>query len=648
MADAGNGKDLPGKRDQQGSKDGDGSSDWQQQPPARPSESGNHDGRARHSQYREIAQATLRDPSDREVQEAYRRRYQNVDPRDRPSWEVILDRAAQLMSILRERSSPRATILLLANAGWDHNAALQQFTQSCRQQAQRLEEQVSKGTSWKLPERPAARKQESRGTGSPVVEQRQGMMITSTDLVGLLVKSMPNDDIVERQSPKSDDDLPFPKDIKTMEVDDPILPGRKGISICSGTHGFVCRHLIVRAIFHHQIRAYLIERDQRLYGAYRYPHQGHPTTKGTPFEDQTAPHPDQINWCFTRGKDHLPSILLQWQRAGRPDPQYGLRPMYWRRHLVLDTDQNPILDFRHIPSTLASNTEGGLLEALERSDSRVRHQDLAARQYGRTPLAWPTLKDLKNHDNKLAQQMRRFRERNASVPWTDKRSGSEAFVEWVRENLSEEQRAANTTRGLSSPSESRFHKLKLENAGKNPERARGLKDKERNKAYLDGLKRRVEKAEAKEMAEFGEVMEFAFNTTSPKDKDMPDPDSDPEFPSDYESEPYDFDDPRGHIAKTDEEAEAWRRAVQPTIDDFTQQTSQEPCHINTWKTTYWAIYLSYQRHLIRILGLPRTYYAYCPKDAPFKLKGLGRWDGGILDWKKARYYKNPNASPSRY
>lgn len=285
MADAGNGKDLPGKRgksleschvlklltpaiDQQGSKDGDGSSDWQQQPPARPSESGNHDGRARHSQYREIAQATLRDPSDREVQEAYRRRYQNVDPRDRPSWEVILDRAAQLMSILRERSSPRATILLLANAGWDHNAALQQFTQSCRQQAQRLEEQVSKGTSWKLPERPAARKQESRGTGSPVVEQRQGMMITSTDLVGLLVKSMPNDDIVERQSPKSDDDLPFPKDIKTMEVDDPILPGRKGISICSGTHGFVCRHLIVRAIFHHQIRAYLIERDQRLYGAY--------------------------------------------------------------------------------------------------------------------------------------------------------------------------------------------------------------------------------------------------------------------------------------------------------------------------------------------------------------------------------------------
>ncbi|KAL9582598.1 MAG: hypothetical protein Q9212_003203 [Teloschistes hypoglaucus] len=632
MADAGNGKDLPGKRDQHGSKDEDGSSGRQQQPPARPSESGNHDGRARHSQYREIAQATLRDPSDGEVQEAYRRRYENVDPRDRPSWEVVLDRAAQLMSILRERSSPRATILLLANAGWDHNAALQQFTRSRRQQAQRLEEQVPGGTSWKLPERPASRTKESQGTGSPVVEQRQGMIITSTNLVGFLVKSMADHDNAEHRSPKGDDDLPFPKDIKAMEVDDPMFPGRK-----------------IRAVFHHQIRGHLIKRDRRLYGDYRYLHQGYPTTKGAPVEDQTAPHPDQINWCFTRGKEHLPSILLQWRRGGRPDPRYNLIPMYWRRHMVLDTDQNPILDFRHIPSTLASNTEGGLLEALERFDSRVRHQDLAARQYGRTPLVWPTLKDLKNHDNKLAQQMRRFRERNASVPWSDKRSGSEAFVDWVKNNLSEEQKAANTTRGLSSPSESQFHKLKLENAGKNPERARGInKDKEKNKAYLEGLRRRVEKAEAKEIAKFGQVMEFSSNTTLAKDEDMPDLDSDPGFPSDYESEPYDFDDPRGLIAKTDEEAAAWRLAAQPTIDDFKAQTGQEPCKITTWHTTYWAIYLSYQRHLIGILGFPNSYYRGVPKDAPFKLKGLGRWDGEILDWRKARYYKNPNASPSRY
>ncbi len=45
--------------------------------------------------------------------------------------------------------------------------------------------------------------------------------------------------------------------------------------------------------------------------------------------------------------------------------------MWWRRHVVVDIDQSPLRDFLHIPSILASNVEGGLLEALERLDGRV-------------------------------------------------------------------------------------------------------------------------------------------------------------------------------------------------------------------------------------------------------------------------------------
>ncbi|KAL8667701.1 MAG: hypothetical protein Q9202_000556 [Teloschistes flavicans] len=608
MADSGKGKDLSGKRDRSGSKDEDGSSGRQHQPLARPSESDNDDGRARHSQYREVAQATLQDPSDGEVQEAYRRRYLQLDPRDRPSREVILDRAAHLMSILRDRSSPRASILLLANAGWDQNAALQHFTQSRRQQAQRLEEQASEGRSRNLPERPASRMPESGVTSLPVVEQRRAP-----------------------RSYGKDDDLPFPKGIETLEGDDPMHPGRK-----------------IRAVFHHQIRRYLIERDTRLYGAYKYPHNGHPFTRKVPFEDQTAPHPDQIGWCFTKGKDYLPGILLQWQRAGRPDPPYDIRPMYWRRHLVLDTDRNPILDFWHIPSTLASNAEGGLLEALERLDSRCRHQDLAARQYGRTPLMWPTLKDLKNHDNKLAQQMRRFRERTSSIPWSDKRSGSEAFVQWVENNLSEGQKAANTTRGLLSPSESRFSKLKLNNAGKNPERARDKKDAAKNTIYLNGIRRRVEKAEAKEIEKYGRVMEFTpVKDTLHEDDDMPDQDPGSEPSDDESADIYDYDDPRGREAKTEEEIEAWHEAMQPTIDDYCRQTGNPPRNLSKWNTTYWAIYLHYQRKLITDLGLSTQYWSNVPRDAPFTLVGLARWEGGILDWHKARRINNPNATPVR-
>ena len=80
--------------------------------------------------------------------------------------------------------------------------------------------------------------------------------------------------------------------------------------------------------------------------------------------------------------------------------------MYWRGHVVIDIDRNPLLDYRNIPSALAGNVEGGLMEAIERTDGRVRHQDLAARQYVRNPLEYPTLKHLKNRDNKLAQQTR--------------------------------------------------------------------------------------------------------------------------------------------------------------------------------------------------------------------------------------------------
>lgn len=79
--------------------------------------------------------------------------------------------------------------------------------------------------------------------------------------------------------------------------------------------------------------------------------------------------------------------------------------MFWRGYIVVDTDRSPLLNYRHLPSTLSRNAEAGLLEALERTDSRVRHQDLGARQI-RNPLQWPTLKQLKNDDNRLAQQMR--------------------------------------------------------------------------------------------------------------------------------------------------------------------------------------------------------------------------------------------------
>ena len=80
--------------------------------------------------------------------------------------------------------------------------------------------------------------------------------------------------------------------------------------------------------------------------------------------------------------------------------------MRWRGHVVVDIDRYPLMDFTNIPSTLSSNVEGGLLEAIERLNSQVKHQDLSARIFSPRPLALPNTQDLKARDNRLSQAMR--------------------------------------------------------------------------------------------------------------------------------------------------------------------------------------------------------------------------------------------------
>lgn len=50
--------------------------------------------------------------------------------------------------------------------------------------------------------------------------------------------------------------------------------------------------------------------------------------------------------------------------------------MWWRGHAVVDVDKVPLRDFKNLPSTLANSCEGGLMEAVERLDSRVKHREL--------------------------------------------------------------------------------------------------------------------------------------------------------------------------------------------------------------------------------------------------------------------------------
>ncbi|KAL8926730.1 MAG: hypothetical protein Q9208_002804 [Pyrenodesmia sp. 3 TL-2023] len=152
--------------------------------------------------------------------------------------------------------------------------------------------------------------------------------------------------VAEARDPPSakealDDKLPIPEDLDIIEVD---------------WRGAGKAH----AVYHCQIRKYLIERDIKKYGRYRYKRN-----HGKIFEDQTAPHPEQLMWRFDK-RERLPDILLVYKGDTRINPDYEVPDMYWRGLLVVDTDRNALLDYRHLPSTLAGNAEGGLLEALER------------------------------------------------------------------------------------------------------------------------------------------------------------------------------------------------------------------------------------------------------------------------------------------
>ncbi|KAL9602113.1 MAG: hypothetical protein Q9179_002648 [Wetmoreana sp. 5 TL-2023] len=505
---------------------------------------------------------------DAEVQRVITRRYWDVDPRGRPSLDEVHQQIVHILSLWGNLVAPRDSIIALAQAGWNEALAYQQIAQMRRTNLRH--------TVTNAPNPPSR------------TERRH---------VGKEPKPQGNDD----------DDLSLPESVEVIEVDDPKVPGAT-----------------TRAVYHQDIRRYLIQRDVQKYGNYRYPRK-----QGKTFEDQTAPHPNQLDWRFDKRR-HFPEILFQWKSEGRPNPNYLLGEMYWRRHLVVDTDRNPIRDFEHLPSTLARDAEPGLLEALERSDARVRHQDLAARQI-RKPLRFPTPKQLKNDDNRLAQQTRRFREWNCLIPWADKRSGSQAFINHVEHILSEEDKKNNTTRNVRRLIESEYHRLKLENAGKYPDRSRH-KTEAKKKKYMEEQEAKYQKAlakEAKKLAAGKSLYESDASDEPLSSDDVTDSSEETEGEGEADGE-----DSRGVIAVSDEQQGYLQEAIMPTIYHYARLSGQTPRRI-LWTTTYWTLYFDFRSQLRQALSLP----ANAP-DPP--LVGLSRWAGGIANFRTATEQMDPD------
>lgn len=173
-------------------------------------------------------------------------------------------------------------------------------------------------------------------------------------------------------------------------------------------------------------------------------------------------------------------ILFRLDRAGFPEPDYKVGHMMHDGRVVLDSDNVPVNDYRHIPKTLASNTDAYLMECISRLDTRIQQSDFRARM----PTSRLTKKGLKPTGGMsfIGQRLRRFRVMHAIVPWKG-RENSEKFKNYVKGLLSAEGLRNNSTEELDSLSKLQQEEIFSILRGKHLSRAggRALTPEERKK-----------------------------------------------------------------------------------------------------------------------------------------------------------------------
>ncbi|KAL8818758.1 MAG: hypothetical protein Q9223_002684 [Gallowayella weberi] len=313
-----------------------------------------------------------------------------------------------------------------------------------------------------------------------------------------------------------------------------------------------------------------------------------------------------------------PQVAQEIRKVLNPPPEkpkdYEWSYMRWRGHVVVDIDQTPLRDYRHIPSTLASDSEPGLLEALQRFDSRVRLQDLAARQYTERVIQLPTSGQLKARDNKLSQRIRRFRERNTMITWKDARSGNDTYHQWLDAHLPPHFKANNTTRGLPELNAAQIQEIKQTGAAKSKQPAKTERPRKPGGNLAD-LLLKLERLEKLDMVQVEE--EWCGSDTDSDSAEMhTGPDSRYDVPNNIE-----------------EEAEL-HDAMFPSIYHYLQITGDLPVIIH-WQSSYMSILAAINKQL-RVWSERRG-------ESSTDLVGWGFWTGGISGWHTTKLEASPLA-----
>ncbi|KAL9041032.1 MAG: hypothetical protein Q9214_004255, partial [Letrouitia sp. 1 TL-2023] len=288
------------------------------------------------------AAEALNNQEDRQLQTILGQSYYSIAPNSRPTKEEVMRNIARFLLVMSHRLEARHAAMFLAQSNWHYDIAVRNYLDQ------------------RYPDR-------NKATRKP--RKRRAIQEQTTSRDAHL---------------DSDEDKEIPYDLVTTIARDPE------------------RKKIVPAVYHWQIRQHLLRRDHKRYERYVYGR-----CQGPEKYDRTARHPDQLWWGFET-RDQYPPIVFVLRPPEPPEEaEQKIESLYWRKHLVLDIDGLPIRDLPHLPSTLASTVESGLLEALIRTDTRTTHRDLRGRQPPIYPTTdAPTLRQLKNQENALAQRMR--------------------------------------------------------------------------------------------------------------------------------------------------------------------------------------------------------------------------------------------------
>lgn len=238
----------------------------------------------------------------------------------------------------------------------------------------------------------------------------------------------------------------------------------------------------VPAVYHHNIRAFLIEKASRN-GSYTYPRE-----RGPDNYDVTSFLESQKDWGPVRNENWADILYVFQKKKGHKDPAYKLKEWKFNGKLVISAyDNQPILKFRDMPDTLSSALHGRDMEAMKRTDPRIRQRDIMARMPPRHTNQAGTRRIVLSTSS-IGMRMTRFREQEGVSTWVG-RDGSQKIREALWERLPPENKLANSIRGLQAPTVAEQNKMKKLNAGhflnRSGKRALGPRERLRRRKIVE-------------------------------------------------------------------------------------------------------------------------------------------------------------------